>query len=154
MTFGGITNIPTSQSATAKLITKQFVTVRNRLVVITANITNVLPIIVIMINVENKITKEIFFQDVVVLMEFSSSADDGFVICSATTDATAAATDDVVAVDPVVDEAAATAAVAAAADDVVVEDGIVELADIFVTAIIDEVAAFVVDDDTFSMLIR
>lgn len=147
MTFGGITNNPTSKSATAKLITKQFVTVRNRLVVITANITNVLPIIVIMINVENKITKEIFFQDVVMmLMEFSSS-DDGFVICSTKADATAAATVVVVVVDKV-------AAAMAAADEDVVEDGVVELDDIFVAAIIDEVASFVmVDNDTFSMFI-
>lgn len=42
-TEGGITNIPTNQSATAKLITKQLVTVRNRLVVNTDNMTNVLP---------------------------------------------------------------------------------------------------------------
>jgi hypothetical protein len=43
MTFGGITNIPTNQSATARLMTKQFVTVRSRLVVVTAAITSVFP---------------------------------------------------------------------------------------------------------------
>lgn len=46
-TAGGITKMPTSQSATARLITKQLVTVRKRRVVITAKITSVLPIIVI-----------------------------------------------------------------------------------------------------------
>lgn len=46
-TAGGMTKIPTSQSATAKLITKQLVTVRNRRVVSTDNITNVFPITVI-----------------------------------------------------------------------------------------------------------
>lgn len=46
-TAGGITKIPTSQSATAKLITKQLVTVRNRRVVSTDNITSVFPITVI-----------------------------------------------------------------------------------------------------------
>jgi hypothetical protein len=42
-TAGGITKTPTSQSATASDITKQFVTVRNRLVVITDKITRVFP---------------------------------------------------------------------------------------------------------------
>jgi len=42
-TAGGITKIPTSQSATASDITKQFVTVRSLLVVITATIIRVLP---------------------------------------------------------------------------------------------------------------
>lgn len=46
-TAGGMTKMPTSQSATAKLITKQLVTVRNRRVVSTDNITNVFPITVI-----------------------------------------------------------------------------------------------------------
>lgn len=46
-TAGGITKMPTSQSATARLITKQLVTVRNRRVVNTDNITNVFPITVI-----------------------------------------------------------------------------------------------------------
>lgn len=46
-TAGGITKIPTNQSATAKLITKQLVTVRKRLVVSTDKITNVFPITVI-----------------------------------------------------------------------------------------------------------
>lgn len=46
-TAGGITKIPTNQSATAKLITKQLVTVRRRLVVSTDKITNVFPITVI-----------------------------------------------------------------------------------------------------------
>lgn len=42
-TAGGITAKPTSKSAAARLDTKQLVTDRNRLVVITAAITNVLP---------------------------------------------------------------------------------------------------------------
>ena len=62
-TAGGKTNIPTSQSATARLITKQFVTVRNRLVVITDAITNVLPMIVTAISKQNKIIQMIFFHD-------------------------------------------------------------------------------------------
>lgn len=45
-----MTNIPTSQSATAKLITKQLVTVRSRRVVRTDKITNVFPITVITIS--------------------------------------------------------------------------------------------------------
>lgn len=48
ITAGGITNIPTSQSASARLMTKQFVTVRKRRVVNTDKMTNVLPIIVTM----------------------------------------------------------------------------------------------------------
>lgn len=42
-TAGGITAKPTSKSAAAKLDTKQLVTDRNLLVVITAAITRVLP---------------------------------------------------------------------------------------------------------------
>lgn len=45
--------MPTSQSATAKLITKQFVTVRKRRVVSTARITNVFPITVITMSTHN-----------------------------------------------------------------------------------------------------
>lgn len=43
-TAKGITNVPTNQSATARDIMKQFVTVLKRLVVITAIIINVFPI--------------------------------------------------------------------------------------------------------------
>lgn len=46
-TAGGITKIPTNQSATARLITKQFVTVLSLRVVSTDKITNVFPITVI-----------------------------------------------------------------------------------------------------------
>lgn len=52
-TAGGITKIPTNQSATARLITKQLVTVRNRRVVSTDNITSVFPITVIIISAHN-----------------------------------------------------------------------------------------------------
>lgn len=62
-TAGGKTKIPTSQSATARLITKQLVTVRNLLVVITDAITNVLPMIVTAISKQNKIIQMIFFHD-------------------------------------------------------------------------------------------
>lgn len=55
-TAGGITNIPTNQSATANDITKQFVTVRNLLVVKTANMTKVLPMTVTTITMLNNIT--------------------------------------------------------------------------------------------------
>lgn len=53
-TAGGMTKIPTIQSATARLITKRFVTVLNLLVVMTDKITNVFPIIVIIISKQNK----------------------------------------------------------------------------------------------------
>lgn len=52
--------MPTIQSATAKLITKQLVTVRSRRVVITDRITSVFPNIVIMIKVVNRTTKQVF----------------------------------------------------------------------------------------------
>lgn len=45
-TAGGITKIPTSRSATAKFITKQFVTVRSLRVVKTDSITSIFPITV------------------------------------------------------------------------------------------------------------
>lgn len=52
-TAGGMTNRPTSQSATARLITKQLVTVRSRRVVNTDKITKVFPITVNTINIQN-----------------------------------------------------------------------------------------------------
>lgn len=52
-----MTNSPTNQSATAKLITKQLVTVRKRRVVITANITNVFPNTVISMSDEKNSSK-------------------------------------------------------------------------------------------------
>lgn len=48
--------MPTSQSVMAKFITKQFVTVRNRLVVNTDSITRVFPITVMKINKRHRIT--------------------------------------------------------------------------------------------------
>lgn len=68
ITAGGITKIPTSQSATAKLITKRFVTVRKRLVVKTDKITKVFPMIVITINKQKITTSTIFVHD-----QFSAS---------------------------------------------------------------------------------
>lgn len=62
-TAGGITKMPTRRSATARLITKQFVTVRRRRVVNTANITRVFPITVTTINVENTAIKQMPCQD-------------------------------------------------------------------------------------------
>lgn len=59
-TAGGITKIPTNQSATARLITKRFVTVLNLRVVITERMTKVFPIIVMMINNENRVISTIF----------------------------------------------------------------------------------------------
>lgn len=64
-----MTKIPTNQSATAKLITKRFVTVRNLRVVMTDKITKVFPIIVITINKQKSTIKEIFVHD-----HFSASA--------------------------------------------------------------------------------
>lgn len=52
-TAGGITKRPTSQSATASDMTKQLVTVRRRRVVSTDNMTNVFPITVNTINIQN-----------------------------------------------------------------------------------------------------
>lgn len=74
-TAGGMTKIPTSQSATAKLITKRFVTVLNLRVVMTDKITKVFPIIVITIN-KQKITISTIF----VHGQFSASA----LFCSVT----------------------------------------------------------------------
>uniref|UniRef100_A0A182J7R4 Uncharacterized protein n=1 Tax=Anopheles atroparvus TaxID=41427 RepID=A0A182J7R4_ANOAO len=61
MTAGGITKIPTSQSATARLITKQLVTVRRRRVVTTDSITSVLPTTVITISRQKSATRTSFF---------------------------------------------------------------------------------------------
>lgn len=61
-TAGGMTKVPTIQSATAKLMTKRFVTVRSRLVVMTDRITRVLPIIVMIIKSENSTMSTIFVQ--------------------------------------------------------------------------------------------
>lgn len=55
-----MTKIPTSQSATAKLITKRFVTVLNLRVVMTERITKVFPIIVVMMSKENSTISTIF----------------------------------------------------------------------------------------------
>uniref|UniRef100_A0A8W7PKM2 Uncharacterized protein n=1 Tax=Anopheles coluzzii TaxID=1518534 RepID=A0A8W7PKM2_ANOCL len=51
-----MTKMPTSQSATARLMTKQLVTVRRRRVVITDSMTSVLPITVTTISRQNSIT--------------------------------------------------------------------------------------------------
>lgn len=59
-TAGGMTKIPTSQSATASEVTKRFVTVRNLLVVMTDRITKVFPIIVMIINKQNSTISTIF----------------------------------------------------------------------------------------------
>lgn len=67
--------MPTSQSATAKLITNRFVTVLNLLVVMTDKITKVFPIIVIMINKQNKTISTTFVHG-----QFSASA----LLCSVT----------------------------------------------------------------------
>jgi hypothetical protein len=56
-TAGGMTKIPTSQSATARLMTKQLVTVRNLRVVKTANMTNVLPMMVSTMSVQKRMTR-------------------------------------------------------------------------------------------------
>lgn len=56
-TAGGITKMPTNQSATAKDITKQLVTVLNRRVVKIAIITNVLPTTVTTITMHSKPAK-------------------------------------------------------------------------------------------------
>lgn len=61
-TAGGITKIPTSKSATAKLITKQLVTVRSLRVVRTDNITSILPITVTNISSRNIATAKHFGQ--------------------------------------------------------------------------------------------
>ena len=57
-TAGGMTKSPTSQSATARLITKQLVTVRRRRVVSTDKMTNVLPITVTTISTQNMETRK------------------------------------------------------------------------------------------------
>lgn len=62
-TAGGITKMPTKRSATARLITKQFVTVRRRRVVIIAIITNVLPSIVITMSTQKIAIKQMPCQD-------------------------------------------------------------------------------------------
>ena len=54
-TAGGMTKSPTSQSATARLITKQLVTVRRRR---TDKMTNVLPITVTTISTQNMETRK------------------------------------------------------------------------------------------------
>lgn len=54
-----MTHIPTSQSAMAKDMTKQFVTVRRRLVVITAKMTRVLPKMTMTITMLNKMASAI-----------------------------------------------------------------------------------------------
>lgn len=74
ITAGGITKIPTSQSATARLITKQLVTVRNRRVVATDRMTKVLPITVMTISVQNSTTSSIFSHDRQILVQSSSSS--------------------------------------------------------------------------------
>lgn len=51
--------MPTIQSATARLITKQLVTVRSRRVVMTDKIIKVLPSTVIMITVEKKANRHV-----------------------------------------------------------------------------------------------
>lgn len=58
-TAGGITHIPTNQSAMAKDMTKQLVTVRRRLVVITAKITSVLPKITMTMTMLNRMASAI-----------------------------------------------------------------------------------------------
>lgn len=78
-TAGGITNNPTSQSATARLITKQFVTVRNRLVVSTDKMTSVFPITVITISMMNTVVKHSFSQPISV-MGFPASFVTGSVV--------------------------------------------------------------------------
>lgn len=55
-TAGGITNMPTSKSAEAKLITKQLVTVRSLLVVSIDNMTSIFPITVTNISSRNEAT--------------------------------------------------------------------------------------------------
>ena len=57
-TAGGMTKSPTSQSATARLITKQLVTVRRRRVVSTDKMTSVLPITVTTISTLNMETRK------------------------------------------------------------------------------------------------
>lgn len=59
-TAGGITKMPTSQSATARLITNRLVTVLRRRVVMTDKITKVLPIIVMIINKQKSTISTIF----------------------------------------------------------------------------------------------
>lgn len=58
-TAGGMTHTPTNQSAIAKDITKQFVTVRRRLVVMTAKMTRVLPKMTITITMLNNMASAI-----------------------------------------------------------------------------------------------
>lgn len=72
-TAGGMTKIPTSQSATAKLITKRFVTVLNLRVVMTDRITKVFPIIVVMMSKENSTISTIFAHGQLSASEFLCS---------------------------------------------------------------------------------
>lgn len=55
--------MPTIQSATARLITKQLVTVRSRRVVMTDKIIRVLPNTVIMITVVKKTSRQVCWND-------------------------------------------------------------------------------------------
>lgn len=59
-TAGGITKMPTNQSATARLITNRLVTVLKRRVVMTDKITKVFPIIVMIINKQKRTISTIF----------------------------------------------------------------------------------------------
>lgn len=72
-TAGGMTKIPTSQSATAKLITNRFVTVLNLRVVMTDRITKVFPIIVVMMSKENSTISTIFAHGQLSASEFFCS---------------------------------------------------------------------------------